>query len=128
MWLGVVWGSPPGFFVLCVFVFLFVVCVLFVFIFYFLFLRLLFRLLSGCMWRVLALGTRPYCRCGLGPMLAVVLLVGCIRCMSCCRVVASVLAIVFLVLCVLRRSRVVWVCHAVPRTLPGVGRSIVGCC
>ena len=61
-------------------------------------------------------------------MIAVVLLVGCIRCMSCYHVVAGVLAIVFLVLCVLRRSRVVLVCHAVPRTLPGVVCSSVGCC
>ena len=125
MWFG---GIPLGFLCCVCLFFLFVVCVLFVFIFCFLFLRLLFRLLSGCMWRVLALGTRPYCRCGLGPMLAVVLLVGCIRCMSCCRVVAGVLAIVFLVLCVLRRSRAVQVCHAVHRTLPGVVCSIVGCC
>ena len=125
MWFG---GLPLGFFVLCVFVFLFVVCVLFVFIFYFLFLRLLFRLLSGCMWRVLALGTRPYCRCGLGPMIAVALLAACIRCMSCCLAVASALAIVFLALCVLRRSRAVWVCHAVPHTLPGVVCSSVGRC
>jgi hypothetical protein len=60
---GVAWcglGASPWVFSCCVCLFfLFVVRVLFVFIFYFLFLRLLFRLLSGCMWRVLALGTRP---------------------------------------------------------------------